>query len=127
MSVHTRLLAHASVLLLLSIVAEPATAQSIGGSLQSEFVIVTANRVSGDPAVNGLVSRAIPAGFYYKTFFGPPKRWMKYERFIRKAAGLGPAPTFLPVTVATTCGSGNRRFTRSGWLAGAEVGKMYDQ
>ena len=44
-------------------------------------------------AVNGLVSRAIPAGFYYKTFFGPPQRWMKYEHFIRKAAGLGPAPT----------------------------------
>lgn len=43
-------------------------------------------------AVNGLVSRLIPAGFYYKTFFGPPKRWMVYERFIRKAAGLGPAP-----------------------------------
>jgi glycine cleavage system aminomethyltransferase T/NADPH-dependent 2,4-dienoyl-CoA reductase/sulfur reductase-like enzyme len=43
-------------------------------------------------AVNGLVSRAIPAGFYYKTFFGPPKRWMRYEHFIRKAAGLGPPP-----------------------------------
>ena len=43
-------------------------------------------------AVNGLVSRAIPAGFYYKTFFGPPKRWMFYEHFIRKAAGLGAAP-----------------------------------
>ncbi|WP_179562760.1 2Fe-2S iron-sulfur cluster-binding protein [Sphingomonas sp. R3G8C] len=43
-------------------------------------------------AVNGLVARLIPAGFYYKTFFGPPKRWMVYERFIRKAAGLGPAP-----------------------------------
>ncbi|PTR13076.1 MULTISPECIES: 2Fe-2S iron-sulfur cluster-binding protein [unclassified Novosphingobium] len=43
-------------------------------------------------AINGLASRLIPAGFYYKTFFGPPRRWMVYERFIRKAAGLGPAP-----------------------------------
>lgn len=43
-------------------------------------------------AINGLVSRLIPAGFYYKTFFGPPARWMLYERFIRRAAGLGAAP-----------------------------------
>lgn len=44
-------------------------------------------------AVNGLASRMIPAGFYYKTFFGPPSRWMFYEKFIRKAAGLGNAPS----------------------------------
>ncbi|MEQ1497223.1 MAG: 2Fe-2S iron-sulfur cluster-binding protein [Novosphingobium sp.] len=40
-----------------------------------------------------LVSRALPAGFYYKTFFGPPGLWLFYEKFIRRAAGLGPAPT----------------------------------
>ena len=44
-------------------------------------------------AVIGLVSRFLPAGFYYKTFFGSAKRWMVYEHFIRKAAGLGPAPS----------------------------------
>jgi methylglutamate dehydrogenase subunit C len=44
-------------------------------------------------AVFGLASRFLPAGFYYKTFFGSPKRWMFYEYFIRKAAGLGTAPT----------------------------------
>ncbi|MEG3125429.1 2Fe-2S iron-sulfur cluster-binding protein [Sphingomonas sp. GB1N7] len=44
-------------------------------------------------AVNGLVSRFLPAGFYYKTFFGPPSRWMLYEKVIRRAAGLGKAPT----------------------------------
>ena len=43
-------------------------------------------------AVNSLVASLIPAGFYYKTFFGPPARWMIYERFIRRAAGLGAAP-----------------------------------
>ena len=44
-------------------------------------------------AILGLAAPVFAAGFYYKTFFGPPKRWMIYERFIRRAAGLGPAPT----------------------------------
>ncbi|HLZ78634.1 MAG TPA: FAD-dependent oxidoreductase, partial [Sphingomonas sp.] len=44
-------------------------------------------------AVNGLVARFLSAGFYYKTFFGPPSRWMVYEKVIRRAAGLGKAPT----------------------------------
>jgi iron complex outermembrane recepter protein len=61
MSVYTRLQAHASVLALLSIVVEPAMAQSIGGSLQSEYVIVTANRVSGDPAAPDTVVTASKA------------------------------------------------------------------
>jgi sarcosine oxidase subunit alpha len=39
-----------------------------------------------------LIAPFIPAGFYYKTFFGPPKLWMVYEHFIRMAAGLGKAP-----------------------------------
>lgn len=44
-------------------------------------------------AVIGLFSKALPAGFYYKTFFGPAKLWLGYEWFIRRAAGLGNAPT----------------------------------
>jgi methylglutamate dehydrogenase subunit C len=43
-------------------------------------------------AVLGLAAPILSAGFYYKTFFGSAKRWMFYERFIRKAAGLGDAP-----------------------------------
>ncbi|MGH7515634.1 MAG: 2Fe-2S iron-sulfur cluster-binding protein, partial [Gemmatimonadales bacterium] len=43
-------------------------------------------------AVNNLLSRYFPAGFYYKTFMWPPSFWMKYEYFIRRAAGLGKAP-----------------------------------
>jgi sarcosine oxidase, subunit alpha len=43
-------------------------------------------------AVNGLFSRFMPAGFYYKTFMWPKSFWMKYEHFIRKASGLGIAP-----------------------------------
>ena len=44
-------------------------------------------------AVFGLAAPILSAGFYYKTFFGSAKRWMFYEYFIRKAAGLGNAPT----------------------------------
>ena len=44
-------------------------------------------------AVLGLAAPALSAGFYYKTFFGPAKHWMRYEAFIRRAAGLGDAPT----------------------------------
>ncbi|MBS0254897.1 MAG: (2Fe-2S)-binding protein [Proteobacteria bacterium] len=44
-------------------------------------------------AVFGLASKALPAGFYYKTFFGHARTWLKYEAVIRRAAGLGPAPT----------------------------------
>lgn len=43
-------------------------------------------------AVNSLAAPLIPAGFYYKTFFGSPQRWMLYEKFIRRAAGLGKPP-----------------------------------
>jgi sarcosine oxidase subunit alpha len=43
-------------------------------------------------AVNGLLSRLLPAGFYYKTFMWPPRLWMTYEAAIRRAAGLGRAP-----------------------------------
>ena len=43
--------------------------------------------------VNDLMHRFLPAGFYYKTFMGPPGNWMVFEPFIRRAAGLGPAPS----------------------------------
>ena len=50
-------------------------------------------------AVNSLIGRFLAAGFYYKTFMGiPPLEWgkgtgiwMKYEKIIRKAAGMGEA------------------------------------
>jgi len=43
-------------------------------------------------AINSLLSRFLPAGFYYKTFMWPASLWMTYERFIRRAAGLGKSP-----------------------------------
>lgn len=44
-------------------------------------------------AINGLGSKLIPAGFYYKTFMWPTWAWKKlYEPNIRRAAGLGRPP-----------------------------------
>ncbi|MAP18300.1 MAG: sarcosine oxidase subunit alpha, partial [Aurantimonas sp.] len=44
-------------------------------------------------AVNGLFSRFLTAGFYYKTFMWPKTFWHRvYEPYIRAAAGLGRAP-----------------------------------
>ena len=44
--------------------------------------------------VNDWLSPFFPAGFYYKTFMWPKSAWKKwYEPAIRRAAGLGVAPT----------------------------------
>jgi len=44
--------------------------------------------------VNDWLSPFFPAGFYYKTFMWPRKAWKSlYEPLIRRAAGLGVAPT----------------------------------
>src|ERR1700678_1214291 len=45
-------------------------------------------------AINNLLSPLFPAGFYYKTFMWPRRAWKAlYEPIIRRAAGLGRAPT----------------------------------
>ncbi|MXZ79964.1 MAG: sarcosine oxidase subunit alpha family protein [Gammaproteobacteria bacterium] len=44
-------------------------------------------------AVSSWFSRLLPSGFYYKTFMWPASLWMTYEKYIRKAAGLGQSPT----------------------------------
>jgi len=46
-------------------------------------------------ALNNVVSRFIPSGFYYKTFKWPPtpRWWLRYEHLIRHAAGMGRAAT----------------------------------
>ena len=43
-------------------------------------------------AAAGMVGRLLPAGFYYKTFMWPPKLWMFYEKWIRRAASSAPPP-----------------------------------
>src|SRR4051812_26698190 len=44
-------------------------------------------------AVANALSPLLPAGFYYKTFMWPstPRWWLRYEHFIRRAAGMGRA------------------------------------
>ena len=42
-------------------------------------------------AINSILDRFLPAGFYYKTFMWPAAMWMRYEHLIRHAAGLGKA------------------------------------
>jgi sarcosine oxidase subunit alpha len=45
-------------------------------------------------AINDFLWPFFPAGFYYKTFLWPQKAWKSlYEPIIRRAAGLGTAPT----------------------------------
>ncbi len=43
-------------------------------------------------AAVGLFGGLFPAGFYYKTFITNPKRWLFYEKYIRRMAGLGEPP-----------------------------------
>lgn len=43
-------------------------------------------------SIAGAFAGLLPAGFYYKTFKWPRRLWKHYERYIRKAAGLGAAP-----------------------------------
>ena len=61
---------------------------------------LSAKTVSGWPSleidlygINNLIGRLLPAGFYYKTFMRPRFLWDWYERQLRRAAGLGYAPT----------------------------------
>ncbi len=61
---------------------------------------LTARTVKGWPsvrfdiaAVNDAFSRLFGAGFYYKTFMKPRALWPYFERLIRRAAGMGEAPT----------------------------------
>ena len=44
-------------------------------------------------AVGKAGSKMLSPGFYYKTFMYPQSMWHTYEKFIRKAAGIGHAPT----------------------------------
>ncbi|MEX4005154.1 sarcosine oxidase subunit alpha family protein [Paraburkholderia sp. EG285A] len=45
-------------------------------------------------SVNNLLSRFLSAGFYYKTFMWPVGAWEWYEKYIRRAAGMGRATQY---------------------------------
>ncbi|MCY4043625.1 MAG: sarcosine oxidase subunit alpha family protein [Cellvibrionales bacterium] len=61
---------------------------------------LTCRSVTGWPSCDvdfgGLIGRfmgkMLPPGFYYKTFMKPAFLWHTYEKYIRKAAGLGRSP-----------------------------------
>ena len=60
--------------------------------LQATAINPWPNALSRALSINRNFSFLFPAGFYYKTFMWPAKAWMFYERFIRKAGGLGASP-----------------------------------
>lgn len=73
---------------------------NVRATQQELFDGLVADPVAGWPSVEWdlkslagtLGSRLMPVGFYYKTFMWPANLWMTYEKFIRKAAGLGRSP-----------------------------------
>lgn len=76
------------------------TIPNVRATQQELYAGLVANPVAGWPSVNfdvmsllGKAGAMMPPGFYYKTFMYPQKLWMTYEHYIRKAAGLGKAPT----------------------------------
>jgi len=76
------------------------TVPNIKATEQCLYDGLVAEPVNGWPSaefdIMGLIGKLaghlMTPGFYYKTFMFPKSRWETYERFIRKAAGLGRAP-----------------------------------
>lgn len=70
---------------------------NVRATQQELFDGLVSGAVNGWPSVdNDLMSyvgkvggKMMPPGFYYKTFMFPQNMWETYEKFIRKAAGLG--------------------------------------
>jgi sarcosine oxidase subunit alpha len=73
---------------------------NVRATQQALYSGLVANSVNGWPSVNndlmGILGKVgggmMPPGFYYKTFMYPQNLWLTYEKYIRKAAGLGRAP-----------------------------------
>lgn len=80
--------------------SEAAQVPNVRATQQALFDGLTARSTNGWPNVQrdmmGLVGKIggqfMPPGFYYKTFMAPASMWMTYEKYIRKAAGLGRSP-----------------------------------
>ncbi len=73
---------------------------NVRATQQALYSGLVANSTNGWPSVNndlmGILGKVggdmMAPGFYYKTFMYPQSMWMTYEKYIRKAAGLGRAP-----------------------------------
>ena len=74
---------------------------NVRATQQALYQGLVATSTNGWPNVNNDVmgilgkvgGKLMPPGFYYKTFMYPQSFWMTYEKYIRKAAGLGRSPT----------------------------------
>ena len=73
---------------------------NVRATQQALYSGLVANSVNGWPSVNndlmGILGKVgggmMAPGFYYKTFMYPQNLWLTYEKYIRKAAGLGRSP-----------------------------------
>ncbi len=73
---------------------------NVRATQQALYSGLVATSTNGWPSVNndvmGILGKVggdmMAPGFYYKTFMYPQSMWMTYEKYIRKAAGLGRAP-----------------------------------
>ncbi len=79
---------------------EAAQVPNVRATQQALYANLTATSTNGWPSVNtdlmGILGKVgggmMPPGFYYKTFMYPQNLWLTYEKYIRKAAGLGRSP-----------------------------------
>ncbi len=80
--------------------SEATQVPNVRATQQELYAGLVAGPTNGWPSVDsdlrGLVGKIggkmMPPGFYYKTFMFPQTMWETYEKFIRKAAGLGRSP-----------------------------------
>ncbi|HSH47916.1 MAG TPA: sarcosine oxidase subunit alpha family protein [Halomonas sp.] len=80
---------------------EAAQVPNVRATQQGLYEGLTARSTNGWPNVQRdlmswvgkLGGNFMPPGFYYKTFMAPASLWMTYEKYIRKGAGLGRAPS----------------------------------
>ncbi|MBF56373.1 sarcosine oxidase subunit alpha family protein [Halomonas sp. FeN2] len=80
--------------------SEAAQVPNVRATQQALYDGLAASSTNGWPNVQrdlmGLFGKLggqfMPPGFYYKTFMAPASMWLTYEKYIRKAAGLGRSP-----------------------------------
>jgi sarcosine oxidase subunit alpha len=73
---------------------------NVRATQQALYSGLVANSTNGWPSVNtdlmGILGKVgggmMAPGFYYKIFMYPQNLWLTYEKYIRKAAGLGRSP-----------------------------------
>ncbi|MEJ2633326.1 MAG: sarcosine oxidase subunit alpha [Acidihalobacter sp.] len=87
--------------------SEATQVPNVRATQQEIFHGLVSQPTSGWPSLSfdvmGVASRVagglMPPGFYYKTFISSPAAWKTYEKYIRKAAGLGRSPREADVDV----------------------------